>query len=141
MEVQIKSWSAHLQEKRRSQRYSYYAQRTKHSAPTPITRALTASRDSETSTSGRAILYIQTVKVREDKCCYAPLAHRDFSLSPYVRKVCVRYLKEHIKSSHCTVPRYYTEPHLLTFSSITSSNTHKPTAMKNNAFQWSSQWH
>lgn len=115
---------------------TYCTQRKSHWAMTLITRALAAPRDSETNSSSQALLRIQTVKVKEDKPCYAPSRHRDISAcvcALYVRKVCVRYSKEHIKSSYSTVPRYCIELLLFTFSTVTTSNTHKPTAMKNNA--------
>lgn len=60
-----------------------------HWATTLITRALTAPCDTETSSTSQALLRTQTVKVKEDKPCYAPSLHKDISVCVCVH-VCVK---------------------------------------------------
>lgn len=84
----------------------------------------------ETTSTSQAILWTPTVKVKEDTPCYAPLLHWDIPACVFMYV----WRATEQKTSHGTALRYYIQLllHLLTFSTVTNSKTHKPIAMRYN---------
>lgn len=91
---------------------------------------MAAPRNTETTSTSRALHWTQTVKVKEDKPSYGLSLHRDVSACVCL---CVGHEKGHIKLSHSSTHRHNIELLLFTVSTVTASSAHKLIALKNNA--------